>query len=252
VLAYLRKAFNWYAIQDETFNSPIVKGMAKHRATMRNRILDEGELRYVMAAADALAAENEVPSCYPKVMRALLYSTQRIGTIADAHTRDFKGDDWITKVKDSKWPDPDGRDFLIPITTELRAAFGDRKGYVFSTDGGKTPYQAYSQAKEKHDAKIAQLRKADGLKEAMPHWTYHDIRRTGRSALPQLGVLEDHSEAVIGHLPAPIRRNYTVYHWRNEKRYALEKLAEHYNAILSPRPRDGGNVVSLSGRSRAK
>ena len=33
-LAYLRKAFNWYAVRDDQFNVPVVRGMA--RISQRN------------------------------------------------------------------------------------------------------------------------------------------------------------------------------------------------------------------------
>ena len=46
-LAYLRKAFNWYAGKDDQFNSPIVKGMArtKPRERQRTRVLSDDEIR---------------------------------------------------------------------------------------------------------------------------------------------------------------------------------------------------------------
>src|SRR6266403_711030 len=46
-LAWLRKAFNWYAGKDDKFNSPIVKGMArtKPRERARTRVLSDDELR---------------------------------------------------------------------------------------------------------------------------------------------------------------------------------------------------------------
>ena len=48
-LAWLRKAFNWYAGKDDKFNSPIVKGMArtKPRERARTRVLSDDELRII-------------------------------------------------------------------------------------------------------------------------------------------------------------------------------------------------------------
>jgi hypothetical protein len=42
-LAYLRKAFNWYAARDDQFNVPVVRGMAriKPKERARTRVLSD-------------------------------------------------------------------------------------------------------------------------------------------------------------------------------------------------------------------
>jgi integrase len=48
-LAYLRKAFNWYAARDDQFNVPVVRGMAriKPKERARTRILSDQEIRII-------------------------------------------------------------------------------------------------------------------------------------------------------------------------------------------------------------
>ena len=53
VLAFLSKIFNWHAIQSDDFHSPIIKGMARHKGTARERILTDDELRAVWQTAEA-------------------------------------------------------------------------------------------------------------------------------------------------------------------------------------------------------
>jgi integrase len=54
-LQYLRRAFNWYAIQTDDFASPIIKGMGNRYGTVENRrtrILSDDELRAFWKASD--------------------------------------------------------------------------------------------------------------------------------------------------------------------------------------------------------
>ena len=60
-LAYLRKAFNWYAARDDQFNVPVVRGMAriKPKERARTRVLSDQEIRIIWPASARL--ELSVP-----------------------------------------------------------------------------------------------------------------------------------------------------------------------------------------------
>ena len=51
-LAYVRKAFNWYATRDDQFNVPVVRGMAriKPKERARTRALSDDEIRLIWPA----------------------------------------------------------------------------------------------------------------------------------------------------------------------------------------------------------
>ena len=51
-LAYLRKAFNWYATRDDQFSVPVVRGMArvKPKERARTRVLSDEEIRIIWPA----------------------------------------------------------------------------------------------------------------------------------------------------------------------------------------------------------
>jgi hypothetical protein len=63
-LAYLRKAFNWFAARNEDFTNPIVKGIREVGTNARDRILTDDQLRDLWTALDIV--EN-VPACYPRL-----------------------------------------------------------------------------------------------------------------------------------------------------------------------------------------
>jgi hypothetical protein len=77
VLAYVRKAFNWYEVNghDDDFTSPVVRGMARLKPSERERerILSDDEIRDVWAALDS---PNESPrdSITSRVRRCISFN----------------------------------------------------------------------------------------------------------------------------------------------------------------------------------
>lgn len=49
-LAHLSKLFNWYAVRDDDFRSPLVRGMGRVKKTARERILSDDEISAVWRA----------------------------------------------------------------------------------------------------------------------------------------------------------------------------------------------------------
>jgi integrase len=239
-LAYLRKAFNWQMTRDQAFTSPIIKGMARTKPSerQRQRILDGAEICDLWNALDQLTLRKDVPACYPRYVRALLFTGQRRTTVALAHRNETSGGNWIIPASRMKHK----KDHLHPITADLSRLFGQGRGFLFSSDGGATPFSGYSKAKAALDKKIAELRKADRRK-AMPHWTLHDLRRTARSIMSRYAT-PDIAERVIGHVIGGVRGVYDVYEYADEKRAALEKLAKHVHGIVRK-----GHAASATGGS---
>jgi integrase len=79
----------------------------------------------------------------------------------------------------------------------------------------------------------------------MEHFTYHDLRRTARSAMSRAGVPADHAERVLNHALQGVRHVYDRHSFAGEKRDALERLAALVERILNPPP---DNVVALERR----
>ena len=91
-----------------------------------------------------------------------------------------------------------------------------------------------------------QKRAKKGAKvEPIPNWTLHDLRRTAKTLMVRAGVRPDISERVLGHVIAGVEGTYDRHSYENEKRVALEKLAEMVERILNPLP---SNVQSLDER----
>jgi integrase len=78
-------------------------------------------------------------------------------------------------------------------------------------------------------------------------WTFHDIRRTARTRLSQIGVNADVAERVLGHLPGGIRGVYDRHDFLDEKRNALDLWARTLRAIVDNK--SGQNVTPIRARA---
>jgi integrase len=237
VLAHTRKAFNWWAARDESFNSPIVKGMARTKPAerARKRYLADDELRDVWRALDTAAA----PACYPPYVRALLLTAQRRDEVARMTWLEIESDTWVIPAERYKT----GVENVVPLTDAVLSLLGkpQKTGFVFSSTDGELPFSGFSKAKRALDKAVAGMRKEEKRK-TMPHWTLHDLRRTARSLMSRAGVSADVGERVLGHKIGGVRGVYDRHEYVAEKRDALQRLAVLVERILNP---PAGNVVNL-------
>jgi integrase len=255
VLGHLRKCFNWYAVRDDQFNSPMVKGMARTKPLerARTRILSDDEIRDLWAALDIIAADivRAKPwlACYPRFVKTLLLTGQRREEVAGMSHDEINGDLWTLPAARNKVK----VDHEVPLTDDARALIGKRdKGvgpFVFANSNG-TPFSTYSKAKKVLDTTIAELRAARGAPPA-ERWTHHDLRRSARSLLSRAQVPADHAERTLGHLPPEIVRRYDRHAFRNEKWEALDKLAALVRTILNP-PQGNVEPLDAARSKRAK
>jgi integrase len=77
-----------------------------------------------------------------------------------------------------------------------------------------------------------QIIKAGGIPPR--DWSLHDIRRTFRTKMAQLGVTPDVAEALVGHVGhrTEMDRIYNRYEYWPEKKLALAKWQDHLRAII--------------------
>jgi integrase len=77
------------------------------------------------------------------------------------------------------------------------------------------------------------------------HWTPHDLRRTCRSRLSEIGIPQEIAERVIGHTAKGVVAVYDHHRYQHEIRAALEAWDGRLNGIIEPR---ADNVVILAGK----
>jgi integrase len=230
VLAHLRKALRWYAARDDGFLVPLVPGMArtKPQERARDRTLDDQEIRDLWAALDTI--DGEVPVCFSAFTKTLLLSAQRRGVVSTMAWDEIDGRDWVIPASRDKTKAQQA----VPLSDAVIGLLGERrKGFVFSSDGGKTPFSGFSKAKKALDLRLAEIRKQAGRPPMQP-WVFHDLRRSARSLMSRAGVTADHAERTLLHAVPGIRRTYDRHAFAQEKRDALERLSALVERILHP------------------
>jgi integrase len=242
-LAYVRRAFNWYATRDDQFSVPLVRGMArvKPRERARTRVLSDEEIRCVWPALEEVGN-------YGAFVKMLLLTAQRNQEVAHMSYKEISDDGVWTipaerhKSKRSHYV-PLSKVALTLIAAQSKVADCD---YVFPSRA-KTAYTRSGKSKAVLDRAVfkgMQKRAEKRAKvEPLPNWTIHDLRRTAKTLMARAGVRPDISERVLGHVITGVEGIYDRHSYLEEKRDGLEKLAAMIERILEPLP---SNVSAIA------
>jgi integrase len=223
-LAHMRSIANWFASRDDSYVSPFVRGMRRHRNESRRRILDDDELRMIWKAA-------ETNGQLGAVIRLLLLTGQRREKVATMQWADIADGVWT--IATAQREKGNAGSLALPAQAqaiiETQPRIGDNP-YVFAGRGNGC--HEVSQTKRRFDARLPK----------MPRWTLHDLRRTARSLMARAGVRPDVAERVMGHVIVGVEGVYDRHSYRDEKADALQRLASLIGSIVHPRD----NVVTMA------
>ncbi len=101
-----------------------------------------------------------------------------------------------------------------------------------------TPFGDHGGVKEELDDYILEARrKADPKAKPMTSWSFHDLRRTGRTGLARLRVPSHVAERVLAHLPGGIQAVYDAHEYADEKRDALSRWCAYVEQLVNPQPK---------------
>ena len=151
----------------------------------------------------------------------------------------------------------------MPLSSAAISVFEElpqigRGGLLFTTTG-ETPVSGFSRVKRRLDSEILKLQKADAIErgedpdavEPIPHWTLHDLRRTGASGMAMLGIQLPVIEKVLNHTSGSFRGVagvYQRYSFAKEKRAALDAWASFVTSTVSGK--QPANVIALASAVR--
>jgi integrase len=96
-------------------------------------------------------------------------------------------------------------------------------------------FSTYIYGLQPYSKKVAR-REGEGLVLTVTHWTPHDLRRTGRTLLAELGCPREIGEAILGHLPPAIEGTYNLHTYDKERRLWLGKLSKRLHSIQAGTP----------------
>ena len=238
-LSAARKLFNWAVGRDLLAASPCdrVKAAELHGSPeARDRVLSDEELRRVWAAAEW------TPYPYGPIVRLLMLTGQRRDEIAGARWSEVDFERAVLELPAGRVKVDDRH--VVPLTPAVveileglpRFAAGD---YLFSGQTAATRFSGFSKARRRLNELIGEIEP----------FTLHDLRRTTRTRLSELGVTPFIAELVIGHTQKGVHAVYDLYRYHDEKQAALLKWEAKLLSIVAPEP--APNVVPMSARARA-
>ena len=239
VLAYTRKFFGWCVERGHVADNPCAGIKAPGVAKTRERVLGDDELAEVWRAADAVGWP------WGPVVKLLTLTAQRRSEVVGMRWSELDLDKATWSLPGSRTKNK--RAHEVPLTAAavdiLRGLPRMPGPFVFSTTG-RSAVSAFTQAKAKLNRAILD---ACGEAEPIPHWTFHDLRRTATTGMARLGIHPHVADAVLNHRTGAIQGVAAIYNrhaYLDERRRALDAWESHVLAILEGRTA-GANVVSL-------
>jgi integrase len=234
-----RALFEWACSRDIITVSPCQRLKAKDlhgSPPSRDRVLSDDEIRHVWCAALA------TPFPFGPLVRVLLASGQRRDEIAAMRWAEIDFDRTLLTLERERMKEEVAHTVpltpaVVEILQELPRFAGNN--YVFAGLKPGKPFSGFSKAKARLDALIGDI----------APYTLHDLRRTVRTRLAELGVSPFVGELVIGHTQKGVHKIYDRYRYQTEKRDALERWERRLlDIVAAPEP---DNVVALPKRAQA-
>jgi integrase len=183
----------------------------------REIVLHDPDMRVLWEHTDSLTSVN----C---ALRFLLLTGQRTKEVRLARWSDIRDGVWyVSHRKGTTTKNPIPLSSLALAELDRARLFGSE--LLFPGRDGKALRDGQIRQRAYSIQKIAHMDK----------WAPHDLRRTLRSKLGDLGVNFAVAEKVLGHeLPGEIANVYDVGTAIEPKREALERFADHVRRVLNP------------------
>lgn len=223
VLAVVKRMLRWACARD-IVEADVSASVLKPAAEVpRDRVLDAAELRAVWHA-------TEGDSPYGAGVRLLILTLARRAEVFGLRVDEIdRGERPIRLPRERA---KTGAARSIPLSEPALEIIDRLPGlgpYVFSVDG-RRPYNSFTDAKPRIDARIAKQRGAP-----LAPWRLHDFRRVGATNLQRLRFRLEVIEAVLGHTSgsrAGIVGIYQKHKFETESRAALEAWGREVERIV--------------------
>jgi integrase len=195
----------------------------------RTRVLSNDELRLIWASS------LRVGFPFGSLVRLLLLTGCRRNEISDARWGEIDLGAALLTIPGERFKT--GSAHSVPLVAGAVALLGELPrfasgDYVLSTTAGRRPVSGFSKMKLKLEQVVRELQgEAAG---DLPQWGLHDLRRTVRTRLSELGVAPHVAELVIGHKQRGIHAVYDLHSFDAEKRNALLRWEGLLLSIVDP------------------
>lgn len=237
----LVRMFNFAAERGILEHSPLA-GMRKKPEQARQRVLNDAEINLLWQALDLDNMTMDIYRVSKLALKMILLTGQRPGEVC--------GMTWEEIDPEGFWNIPAERrkggvaqrvpltDMALEIIEQARLYSGEGR-FVFTSshlDNGPMTSHALSKAILRHWSEI-------GFKEK---FTPHDLRRTLRTRLAEIGIDDVIAERVLGHKLQGIMAVYNRHGYDSEKRHALEQWSKRLRQIVGIEGQEQGKIFYLN------
>jgi integrase len=216
---HVRKFFNELVEREIVASSPCA-GLRRPTAkeVARERVLNEAEIRSLMAALDAIRGPTAA------AIKLMLLTGQRRSEVAGMRWSEIDdGDTWRLPGARTK----NGRPHDVPLSRQVLAVIEQQPrtpgcDFVFTTSS--KPVANFTHIKKQIDA----------IMKSEP-WVIHDLRRTCASGMAGLGIALPVIEKCLNHASGSFRGIVGVYQrhdFQGEKRTAQQRWGDHIACIV--------------------
>lgn len=241
VQGVLVRMFNFASERGIIEHSPLT-GMRRTKEEARSRVLTDEEIKNLWNALDLERTDIDIYRLTKLALKLILLTGQRPGEVVNMACADIEGDWWT--IPEGKSKTEGNRVPILPmaqkILEEARIYSGETP-FVFASSykpGKPLTVKAMSRAVSRHRTEM----------DIHERFTPHDLRRTLRTRLAEIGVADIVAERVLGHKLQGVLGIYNRHAYEKEKRQALEAWEKRLKAIVGIEyPQRNGNVISITG-----
>lgn len=228
----------WAEIQP--FNE-ITESVPKIAPKADERHLDDAEIVKAWNEITNSASSLQVK----RAIKLVLVTAQRPGEVTQMHRDQIKGRWWTIPAEIAK----NRREHRVYLTDTALELIGDDTGYIFPSEG-KNPHisptvlsRAINRSYEEGGTRNVGQEAFKASKKpyfGMKPWSPQDLRRTARTNMARVGVIEEVAEEVVNHKKSGIVGIYNKYRYDKEKEIALTKWEDLLLRILRDEAEEEG------------
>jgi integrase len=260
MLAVLRKFFRWSIQRNLIATSPAndieppAAEEPRDRHLYGNRLHNQpNELALLWRACEQVGPFGAVP-------KLLMLTGQRLSEVAGMRQEELLDLDGA----DPRWLIPGSRTknrkaHVVPLATlavQTIRAVSQKVNCPFLFSGtGSTAFSGFSALKKRIDAQIEKLKNEHPAQyhgQFLKPWRFHDLRRTFKTGLAELGVGSDIRDALVNHTPQGVAAHYDHAELTEGKREAVARWEREIKTLLAQaRKQKGTHVKETETNARA-
>lgn len=251
VHALISSIFSFAVDADLLKVNPVARMRRRGAERVGRRVLSDAELRLFWPSIVRPPVSRQVGLA----LRLTLLTGARASEAAGIALTEFEHLDdpqraaWVLPADRSK----NGKAHLVPLSPLAIETVRDAQALVDEAAKYLFPSPAVPGAPiTGHALAVAMARFAESLTShdaVAAAWrsdapTPHDLRRTVRTRMSELGIPKEDRDAVLNHTPTDVgSKHYDVYDRSREKRFGLNSWASHLRAVLDQQT---GTIVPMS------